>query len=184
MPYEEIEKAYQGDQRADYYQQALEESRDFREDYKKRKGIIKSHEMPWEDSPQGRIKHVVNEKMNTTECALDMYQQFLSPGGASGKHRHMSEEVFLVVEGQGYDLHWDVKFDCDEAYIWDWQKEPKRFDWEEGDFVYIPPYTTHQHFNSDPEKPARFVSATSRIIKALGFDWQEQVDPAPDYKGE
>jgi len=184
MPYGEAEKAYQGDQRADYYQQALKESQEFRKDYKKRKGVIKSYEMPWEDSPQGRIKHIINEKMNTTECALDMYQQFFSPGGASGKHRHMSEEVFLVLEGKGYDLHWDVKFDCDEAYIWDWQKEPKRFDWEEGDFVYIPPYTTHQHFNSDPDKPARFVTATSRIIKALGFDWQEQVEPAPDYKGK
>ncbi len=182
MPYEEAEKAYKGNKTTTYYQQALHKSKSFREDYKKRKGVIKADEMPWEDSPQGRLKHVINEEMNTTECALDMYQQFLSPGGASGKHRHMSEEVFLVLEGKGYDLHWDVKFDCDDMYIWDWQDKPKRFDWEEGDFVYIPPYTTHQHFNSDPKKPARFISATSRIIKALGFDWQEQVEPAPDYK--
>jgi quercetin dioxygenase-like cupin family protein len=184
MPYEEATTAQKGTNQADYYTEGLKESAAFQKDYKKRKGVIKAEEMPWEDSPQGRIKHVIHEKMNTTECALEMYQQFLSPGGASGKHRHLSEEVFFVLEGAGYDLHWDPLFDCDETYTWDWEKEPKRFDWEEGDFVYIPPFTTHQHVNSNPEKPARFITATNRIIKAMGLDWQEQVEPAPDYTGK
>jgi len=182
MPYEESQKATLGKAQAKYYQQALQESSEFRKEYKRRKGVIKASEMPWEDSPQGRIKHVINEKMNTTECALDLYQQFLAPGGSSGKHRHLAEEVFFVLEGKGYDLHWDVKFDCAEAYIWDWEKEPKRFEWEEGDFVYIPPYSIHQHFNADPNKPARFITATNRMVKALGFDWMEQIEPAPGYK--
>lgn len=181
MPYEEAQKAAAGSKQATYYQDGIKESQAFREEYNKRKGVVKAEEMPWEDTPQGRIKHVIHEKMNTRECALDLYQQFLSPAGASGKHRHMAEEVFFVLEGKGYDLHWDVQFDCADEYSWDWVKEPKRFDWEEGDFVYIPPFTTHQHFNSDPEKPARFITATNRIIKAMGFDWQEQVEPSPDF---
>lgn len=181
MPYEESPKAIRGNGNADFYQEALRESAEFREEYKKRKAVIKAEEMPWEDSPQGRIKHVVNEKMNTRECALDIYQQYLEPRGSSGKHRHIAEEVFFVLEGKGYDLHWDVKFDCADKFIWDWQTEPKRFDWEEGDFVYVPPYTMHQHFNADPSKPARFISATNRIVKALGFDWIEQVEPSPGY---
>ena len=182
MPYEEAEEAVKGNIQARYYQEAIEESKTFRDDYQRRKAVIKAQDMPWEDSPQGRIKHVINEKMDTMECALDIYQQFLAPGGASGKHRHMSEELFFVLEGKGYDLHWDVKFECEDQFSWDCEKDPKRFEWEEGDFVYIPPYTTHQHFNADPEKPARFITATNRIIKALGFDWQEQVEPAPDYQ--
>lgn len=184
MPYEEAKKTNHGSNHVHYYQEALEKSQAFRKDYKKRKGVIKAEDMPWEDSPQGHIKHVVNERMNTTECALDMYQQFLAPGGASGKHRHLSEEAFFVLEGKGYDLHWDPKFGCADEYSWDWEKDPKRFEWEEGDFVYIPPFATHQHFNSDPEKPARFITATNRIIKAMGFDWQDQVEPAPDFKGK
>lgn len=183
MPYDEAKKAVKGNNRAQYYAEALQESEEFRRNYPKRNGVIKSEEMPWEDSPQGKIKHVVNEKMETKECAIDLYQQFLDPGGASGKHRHMSEEIFYVLEGKGYDLHWDVKFGCIEEYSWEWQEEPKRFDWEEGDFVYIPPYTTHQHFNADSDKPARFISATNRIVKALGFNWMDQVEPAPDVKG-
>jgi len=184
MPFEEAKKAQGGSGQATYYKEDVEESKAFRQGYKKRRGVVKAEEMPWEDTPQGRMKHVIHEKMNTRECALEMYQQFLAPGGASGKHRHMAEEVFFVLEGRGYDLHWDVKFDCADQYSWDWEKEPKRFDWEEGDFVYIPPYTTHQHFNADSGKPARFITATNRIVKELGFNWLEQVEPAPDYKGE
>ncbi|MGE5261990.1 MAG: cupin domain-containing protein [Acidobacteriota bacterium] len=184
MSYQEKDAAPLGNAQASFYEQALKESAEFRQGYKKRKGIVKADEMPWEDSPQGRIKHVVNAKMNTRECALDMYQQFLEPGGCSGKHRHIAEEVFYVLEGKGYDLHWDVKFDCVDEYIWDWETEPKKFEWEEGDFVYIPPYSMHQHFNADAAKPARFITATNRILKALGLDWIEQVEPAPGHEAE
>lgn len=182
MPYQESKKSVLGKAKAGYYEQGLKQSAASRKQYKKRKGVIRAEEMPWEDSPQGKIKHVVNEEMNTRECALDMYQQFLEPGGCSGKHRHIAEEVFFVLEGKGYDLHWDVKFDCADEYIWDWEAEPKKFEWEEGDFVYIPPYTAHQHFNADPAKPARFITATNRMLKALGLDWIEQVEPAPGYR--
>jgi gentisate 1,2-dioxygenase len=181
MPYEEAKEAVKGSIQARYYQEALAESKVFREGYQQRKAVIKAQDMPWEDSPQGRIKHVINAKMNTMECALDIYQQFLPPGSASGKHRHMSEELFFVLEGNGYDLHWDVAFDCDDHFSWDCEKDPRRFEWEEGDFVYIPPFTTHQHFNADPARPARFISATNRIVKALGLDWQDQIEPAAGY---
>jgi quercetin dioxygenase-like cupin family protein len=179
MPYQEATRARQGEQKAALYAQDLQRSQEFRSDYSARKGVVKAEEMPWEDSAHGRIKHVIHEKLNTKECALDMYQLFLDPASRSGKHRHMSEEVFYVLEGKGYDLHWDVDFELDEAYEWKWKEEPKRFEWEEGDFVYIPPYTTHQHFNTDPAKPARLLSATSRLVRALGFDWLEQLEEAP-----
>ncbi len=184
MSYGEKKRSLKGTGTAKYYEEHLKESTEGRKAYKAKKGIVKAEEMPWEDSPQGRIKHVINEKMNTRECALDLYQQVLEPGGCSGKHRHLAEEVFFVLEGKGYDLHWDLKFDCKEAYEWDWEAEPKKFEWEEGDFVYIPPYSMHQHFNADPDKPARFITATSRIVKALGLDWIEQVEPAPEYKAK
>ncbi len=182
MSYEEGIQAKKGNKKAKYYQEHLNESSESRKVYKEKQGVITAEEMPWEDSPQGLLKHVVNEKMGTRECALDMYMQFLDPDGCSGKHRHLSEEVFFVLEGKGYDLHWDVDFSLKDEYEWTWAKEPKKFEWEEGDFVYIPPYSEHQHFNSDPNKPARLLCATSRIVKALGFDWIEQVEPAPKAK--
>ncbi len=118
--------------------------------------------MPFERSPDGLIKHIINEKMDTKECCLDIYMQFLPPGKASGKHRHLSEEVIYVVEGKGYDLHWDVKFDVHETMEFEWEAEPKRYDWEQGDFIYIPPYCIHKHFNADPANEARIIVINSR----------------------
>ena len=184
MPYEEKEMFYEGTKEADFYKKALERSKKFRDEYAKKKRSISPEEMPWENAPQGKIKHVVNEDIDTVECCLDMYLQEIPAGSKSGKHRHMAEEVFFVLEGKGYDLHWDAFFTLDVKYNWDWEKEPKTFEWEEGDFVYIPPYTMHQHFNADPMKPTRFITATSRLVKALGFDWWEQVENAPEYKGK
>ena len=37
------------------------------------------------------------------------------PASRSGRHRHMWEEIIFVAEGAGYDLHWDLKFDCVDA---------------------------------------------------------------------
>ena len=179
---DEAERALIRKKEGKHYSEELEESQRFRREYKKRNFLIKAEDMPWENSPQGLIKHIINEKMDTMECCVDVYQQFLSPGGHSGKHRHMAEEIFYVLEGKGYDLHWDVKFDVKDEYSWEWADESKRYDWEEGDYVYIPPFAIHQHFNASPDKPTRFITVTNRIVKAMGFNWIDQIENAPGYK--
>lgn len=174
----ESERALLGVTGPAYYADALKEAQRQRELEAGLKTVVKSEEMVWEVSQQGRIKHMVNGEMDTKEHCVDMYQQLIEPGGKSGRHRHLSEEVFYVLEGQGYDLHWDVDFDADVTYEWAWQEEPKRFDWAEGDFVYIPPYAIHQHFES-AGRQARILVANSRILKAMGLDWFEQLEDAP-----
>jgi hypothetical protein len=91
---------------------AIENSAEQRRLYEAAANIVTPEQMPMENSPEGLIKHLVNERMTTKECCVEAYMQFLPPGGRSGKHRHMWEEVLFVVEGSGYDLHWDLKFDC------------------------------------------------------------------------
>ena len=177
----ERQRAHASTLQADFYAKALEVSTQFRDDYKERLNVVKSSQMPFERSPDGLIKHIVREEMNTKECCLDIYMQFLPPGAASGKHRHLSEEIFFVVEGSGYDLHWDVRFDCKDEMEFSWNEEPKRFDWTQGDFVYIPPYCAHRHFNSDAANEARIVVINSRIVKPMGFDWFEQLERAEGF---
>jgi mannose-6-phosphate isomerase-like protein (cupin superfamily) len=177
----ESERSHAQTSQADFYAKALEVSARFREDYDKRLNVVKWNQMPFERSPDGLIKHIIHEDMNTKECCLDIYMQFLPPGKASGKHRHLSEEIFFVVEGSGYDLHWDVEFDCKDEIEFRWAEEPKRFEWSQGDFVYIPPYCAHKHFNSDPKNEARIVVINSRIVKPMGFDWFEQLENAEGY---
>jgi gentisate 1,2-dioxygenase len=180
---DESRAARTGSKTCDFYSEALAASERFREEYESRRNVVKYADMPFEDSPDGRIKHLVHPKLDTKECCVDIYMQFLSAGKASGKHRHLAEEVFYVVEGRGYDLHWDVRFDCRDKFVWEWESEPKRFEWQQGDFVYIPPYVIHQHFNADAEREARIIVVTNRILKEMGFDWFDQLEPAEGYGG-
>jgi hypothetical protein len=57
----------------------------------------------------------------------------------------------------------------------------KRYEWEAGDVIYIPPNTIHQHFNADPKRPVRLISATNRIYKYCGLNDLEQLENAPEY---
>ncbi len=169
------------DHTVDWYAKALKASKEFRREYKQRKKVIKHDEMPMERTADGLIKHIINENMNSTECCIDIYMQFIDAGGATGTSRHLSEEVAFVVEGTGFDLHWDVNFHCADEFIWEWDKEPKKFEWGPGDFIYIPPYCAHKrHSNGDCE--ARIVVVNSRMLKAIGFDWFDQLEPAAGFE--
>ena len=180
MPFEESERWRNGTARADYYATAARPRLGDRERERRRKKVVKPEDMPWEDSPQGRLKHICNAAMPVRVNSIDAYFQELAPGGRSGKHRHMADEVLYVLEGKGYELHWDVDFELGTTYEWKVAAEPSRWEWEEGDLVYIPPNTVHQHFNADSTKPARFISAQNRVFKYLGYDDVEQLERAPE----
>lgn len=174
-------RAYKGAAEVDFYAEALKASQMFRADYKERMNVVKWHEMPMERSADGMIKHIINERMNTKECCIDIYMQFIPPGEATGTSRHLSEEVAFVIEGTGYDHHYDVHFDCKDEFVWEWETTPKKFEWGPGDFIYIPPYVAHKRFNtSDVE--ARVIVINSRIMKAIGFDWFDQLEPAAGFE--
>lgn len=185
MPWGEAKVWSQGDLTANFYQNLLKDAAERPARDAERKKIIKPREMPWEDSPHGRLKHLVNEQMNTRAETIDLYMQIIPAGSRSGKHRHMAEECIYILEGEGYDLHWDCDLDIDDKGMrWVAQAEPKRFAWKAGDVVYIPPMTVHQHFNSQPGKQVRLISATNRIYKWCGLNDLTQLENAPEYKGE
>lgn len=147
----------------------------------KRKKVIRPDEMPWEMSRQGLLKHLLNEQMNTRMETVDAYMQIIPPGSRSGKHRHLAEECLYVLEGRGYDLHQDCDVEITDTYHWIVQPEVKRYEWEAGDLIYIPPNTVHQHFNADPERPVRLISCINRVYKFCGLNDLEQIEDAPEY---
>jgi len=147
----------------------------------KRKKIVRPDDMPWEMSRQGLLKHLLNEGMNTRMETVDAYMQIIPGGSRSGKHRHLAEECLYVLEGRGYDLHQDCDVEITDTYHWIVQPEVKRYEWEAGDLIYIPPNTVHQHFNADPERPVRLISAINRIYKFCGLNDLEQLEDAPEY---
>ena len=180
--YLEKEKWEKGELEANIYEEALIEARKQEARQKTARHFIKAEGMPWETCREGKLKHIVNDKMNVAITSLDVYMQEIQPGSRSGKHRHMSEEVFYVLEGKGYDMHFDPDIQVGETTTWATQKEGKKFEWEAGDLVYIPPMVAHQHFNVDSKQRARIIIANQRIVKHMGCRTFEQLEDAPDYE--
>jgi quercetin dioxygenase-like cupin family protein len=163
------------------YQSLLDDARTAPARNAKRKKIVHPEEMPWEMARQGLLKHILNEQMNTRMETVDAYMQIIPPGSRSGKHRHLAEECLYVLEGRGYDLHQDCDVEITDSYQWKPQAEVKRYEWEAGDVIYIPPCTIHQHFNADPDRPVRLISAINRVYKNSGLNDLEQIEDAPEY---
>jgi quercetin dioxygenase-like cupin family protein len=181
MPFQEAKVWAAGKNQAAFYAEALKDAAERPIRDAARKKIITPEEMPWEMAPQGLIKHLVNDKMNARVETVDIYMQIIPGGSRSGKHRQLAEECLYVLEGRGYDIHVDCDVEITDTYHWKPQDTEKRFEWEAGDLIYIPPNTISQHFNSDPSRPARLVSATNRIYKYSGLNDLQQLENAPEY---
>ena len=181
MAWDESKAWRRGRNNQKLYQAKLEDAAAAPARNARRKKILHPEDMPWELSPQGLLKHLLNEGMNTRMETVDAYMLIIAPGSRSGKHRQLAEECLYVLEGRGYDLHQDCDVEITDTYHWKPQDEVKRYDWEAGDVIYIPPNTIQQHFNADPERPVRLISVVNRIYKACGLNDLEQLENAPEY---
>ena len=122
--------------------------------------VIRGGERAWEDTRQGKLKFYVSYWDNVAARAFDVMAQEIEPGGNSGKHRHIFEEMLFVVQGRGYDIH-----------------EETRYPWEAGDLICLPPMTAHQHFN-DGKEPVRLISVWPRQLAHEFLGGIEQIADA------
>jgi gentisate 1,2-dioxygenase len=65
-------------------------------------------------------------------------------GVTSGNHRHYYESLIYIIKGNGYSV-----------------VEGNKVEWEAGDIIYAPPWSWHQHFNTDPDNEVRYVAYTN-----------------------
>ena len=182
MAWDESKVWAEGTAQGKYYQGLLDDADQAPARNAKRRKLVHPEDMPWEMARQGLLKHLLNAQMNTRIETVDAYMQIIPPGSRSGKHRHLAEECLYVLEGRGYDLHQDCDVEITDTYHWKPQAEIKRYDWEAGDVIYVPPNTIHQHFNADPDRPVRLISSINRIFKYCGLNDLEQIEDAPEYK--
>lgn len=124
--------------------------------------VIKGKEIPFQDTRMGKIKYLLSPYDPSPLLLYDCFIQEIPPGGRSGKHRHLSEEVHKILSGRGYDM-----------------QDGKRYDWSAEDIVAIPVNTVHQHFNADPHRPTTFVAFQSRLYHYLGHGGFEHLEDAP-----
>lgn len=127
--------------------------------------VVRGAEQSWEQTRQGKLKWFVHPKTETASKQKWIYLQEIPAGSRSGRHRHVAEELLLVVQGSGYDIH-----------------DGERWDWKEGDLICIPTMTDHQHFAGDSD--ALLLSAMPSHYTYMGFGGIEQFEDAPEYTGE
>ena len=55
--------------------------------------MIHPEEMPWENSPDGKIKHLIHRNMKTPELCVEAYMLFLEANGRSGKRISCGDDL-------------------------------------------------------------------------------------------
>jgi len=139
-----------------------------------RKGIqvIKEKDLPVESNRQGLMRWYMHPAIRDTALnTLMFFQQEIPPGSRSGRLKFQGGQVLMILEGCGYTLVDGVKHA-----------------WEAGDVINLPLRAKGiivQHFNTDPEQPAKFVAAEPNwfdctfVDRGCGF---EQLEDAPEYR--
>lgn len=114
--------------------------------YKERPRVVKFDRVPWEQSRAAFHKVFTAADLPLLERkpwlapmnTLRLLMQTIEGGHKNSNHRHYAEVPFYIAAGKGHEVH-----------------DGKRFDWEAGDLMIVPPYCMHQHFCD--EGPARLV---------------------------
>jgi len=134
--------------------------------------VIEEDELPLENNRQGLIRWYMHPSItDTVLTTLFFFHQEIPPGSRSGRLKFQGGQVMLIIEGKGYTMVDGVK------YIW-----------EAGDVLNLPIRNDGiivQHFNTDPQNPAKFVAAEPNWFACVGVDRGcgfEQLENSPDYR--
>ncbi len=146
-----------------------------------RKKVVSPEDTHWEDTDLGRVRVIASpEQTDGRIFSVDAYELDIPAGGHSGKYWKMADEVFYVLEGEGYALQWEVEAEIAEQYYARIAKEPERYDIVRGDTLYVPQNHVCQIFAADGT-PLRLFNAQNRIFKHLGYDNVHYFEPASEH---
>jgi len=144
-----------------------------------RRKVVKPEDTAWEDTPLGRVRTLSSPSRSDVRThSVDVFELDIPAGSRSGKRWQMADEVFYVLSGSGYSLHWEVRAELAEKYYARIATEPTRHEITAGDTLYVPQNTIAQHFSADGE-PLRLLSGQNRLFKLLGYDRVVYLENAP-----
>jgi hypothetical protein len=134
--------------------------------------VIKEAELPLEVSRHGLMRWYLHPAIkDTCLSVLLFFQQEIPPDSRSGRLKFQGGQVMMITEGRGYT-------------VIDGVKHP----WKAGDVLNLPLRADGiivQHFNSDPDNPAKFVAAEPNWLEGVTVDRGcgfEQLEDAPEYR--
>jgi mannose-6-phosphate isomerase-like protein (cupin superfamily) len=124
--------------------------------------VIKGRETPFHSGPQQFSKHYMEPKDGLGQT-LHIHLEEYSPGGKSQKHGHVNEAVFYILDGEGAEIHDGI-----------------RYEWEAGDAAIVHNNCVHQHFNRNPDRPARaLVMKTKPMCLFMNMLFQKMIEKTP-----
>jgi hypothetical protein len=135
--------------------------------------VIRGVSLPQEVNRQGLMRWYMHPAIKDTILNTHLFfEQTIPPGSRSGRLKFQGEQVMYILEGRGYTVLDGVKHH-----------------WAAGDVVNLPlrkQGIVIQHFNADPDKPAKFVAAEPNLFACASVDRGsgfEQIEDAPEYRG-
>jgi hypothetical protein len=143
--------------------------------------VLKADATPWEWTPFGHVRQIAGEGVPLRIKGTDAFLHEIPAGSHSGRRWQMADEATLVLEGEGYDLHWDVEVEIDDQFYARIAKKPTRWEWKKGDVIWAPQNTIVQRFNTSTDSPAMLVSSSNRIFSQLGYSRIVHFENAPEY---
>ena len=143
-----------------------------------RKKVISPADTVWEETPLGRVRVMSSpQRTDARIFSVDAFELDIAAGGKSGKYWKMADEVYYVLDGDGYALQWEVEAEIAEKYHARIALEPKRYEITRGDSLYVPQNHVCQIFAADGT-PLRLFNAQNRVFKHLGYDTVHFFEPA------
>ncbi|MBI2918501.1 MAG: cupin domain-containing protein [Chloroflexi bacterium] len=112
-----------------------------------------------------------------SEMSSDAYLCEIPPGGSLNRERHMYEEMMFVIEGRGATV------------IYSADGRGQTFEWGPGSLFSMPLNASHQLFNGQGDKPARYVAMTNaplaiNLYHNLDFIFNNPYNFGDRYSGE
>jgi quercetin dioxygenase-like cupin family protein len=143
------------------------------------KKVLKPEDTPWEWTPHGYMRKISGTGVPLRIKATTAHLLEIPAASRTGRRWQMADQCIQFLEGSGYSLHWDVAAEIGDKYYAHIKKEPSRWEWKAGDSMWIPQNTVFQHFNTDPNQPAKFIIAQNTAFEWLGYQAVD-LEPCPE----
>jgi quercetin dioxygenase-like cupin family protein len=131
--------------------------------------VVRLQDTKQELMRQGHLRFYLDAGRTIMDTPLQNWAVFTHEvRSVSGRHRHQGGLIIYVIDGKGYSV-----------------VDGERVDWEKGDLLLLPLRPNgveHQHFNVDPEKPARWMAFIHQGVREHVASEITQTEPSPEWK--
>ena len=150
-----------------WYEKLIEAMQEWRRRAETGIVVIRGKEIPWWQNRQGRVRYFLLPpyKTDTALQTMAVFERIIYRH--SGMHRHQGGLAIYVLDGEGYST-----------------LDGERVDWATGDLLLLPIKpggVAHQHFNHDPDRPARWLAFIPMAFQEYLGSELVQLKVSPDW---